>query len=615
MTQVLPLAEFERRLQAKGYSQVGWKDVIDSCDFKDKKTGKKVNLDRERLQKIADRRNKLVVERNSVAHFCLGHTKDHAPEDEQPPVTGLATRWRVGEYADEDRTPFLEAYSWEKPDHSGVFDKYPQRSAELWLDPDDINPIALLSSTTPRRDLSMRLSKFDEVGVETSSGSIVRFCRYEPAMGERQPILFEKRIRLAKDCGPMTCKECGGKLDPDKQVMPGEGESHGKGIAGLCGNCQTHWFARQLFPSGFKYKGKSYGPDLKPKDQGGSEKLSRGGDMNDKKVKCEEPEEPVEDESETESPVAGKPETSPEDEQAAANAESSSSKDLAAKVDAILAKLEKWGPALDILSQELEAEASQPDMGGGAGAPPGGSPTAGSPPPGPGGPPPGPGAAPPQAAPADAGGEEVEPEEKGPPKRNSAGSAGGYGNTSMPNLPARHSYGYGPDPETAIRMQRLEQEAAEAQRANATLLQKLEKQATETAALRLQRMEDETNQLLDKLDRDGVTIDREYDFPKLVRLSKADREKEVAAMVRLRAKKQPTLPNDGKAVIGEGDVAMPTPIQFTRDGTALPGDPNLKTDIMTADYDTLASMLAAGQSPKTLLAPKAKPAAETVKVR
>ena len=87
-------------------------------------------------------------------------------------------------------------------------------------------------------------------------------------------------------------------------------------------------------------------------------------------------------------------------------------------------------------------------------------------------------------------------------------------------------------------------------------------------------------------------------------------------MTRLRAKKAAKLPNDGKGVIDSSDIAEPTPFHFAKDGESMSGDPSLaKTDVMTANYDELAAMMASGVSPKTLLAPKAKPAAESVKVR
>ena len=508
MADTAPHSDFEARLQAKGYKPYGWLDVLDACDFKDRKTGKKVQLDRNRLQKIADKRNRLVVERQSVAHYCLGHTKDDAPEWEQPPVTGVGTRWRVGQY--EDGTPNLEVYSWEKPGHEGVFDKYPQRSAELWLDPDDINPIALLSSTTPRRDLSLRLSRFDfGAGETTSTGSIVRFCRFDD--GERQPILFSVNAE---------------RLSKGRKTMP-----------------------------------------------------------MDKAVKCEDPETP-----DSEAPPVESDAISKADEDTANTTQSKDFSDLSAKVDKLMTMMAKFEPILDIMQQEMEAEAGGMPGGEGppgappAGAQPGGSPTAGPPP---AGPPMDEEGAPGGAAPPPGKGEEDEE----PPTRNSAGSAGGYGNTFMPNYPDRHArgFGYGADPETAIRLQRMEQEYEEMRRKNAELTRMREEDNKQIAALQLQRREDEVTKDLDAFEAEGYVTDRAYDFDKLVRLAKADRTKELDHMRKVRAKKEKPLPNDGRRVIADADIELPVALKMARpeDGLSMAGDPSLKSVTSDMNYDEL----------------------------
>lgn len=578
MADAAPHSDFESRLAAKGYKPYGWVDVIDACDFKDRKTGKKVQLDRSRLQKIADKRNSLVVERQSVAHFCLGHTKDDAPEWEQPPVTGVGTRWRVGQY--DDGTPNLEVYSWEKPGHEGVFDKYPQRSAELWLDPDDINPIALLSSTTPRRDLSLRLSKFefDGEGEKTSTGSIVRFCRYDD--GTRQPILFSTVPRpkrgepkksteelnwpqLKEGGADKKCEECGKDLksEPLHVVYP-------KGGRHFCVKCNFDAMRPQ-----------------------GPEKQSRGRDMPmDKAVKCDEDEKP-----DSEAPPVESDAISKADEDTANTTQSKDFSDLSAKVDKLTAMMAKFEPILDIMQQEMEAEAGgmpgeQPPGAPPAGAPPGGSPTAG-PPPGPDGAPPGgpPAAGPDAGAPPPSGKGGEDDEE--PPTRNSAGSAGGYGNTFMPNYPDRHArgFGYGADPETALRLQRMEHEHEEVRRKNAELTRALEDGNKQIAALQLQRREDEVNKDLDAFEAEGYVTDRAYDFDKLVRLAKAERAKELDHMKKVRAKKERPLPNGGQKVLGDADIELPVALKMARPeaGISMAGDPGLKSVTADMNYDDL----------------------------
>lgn len=580
MADVVPNADFEARLQAKGYRPVGWMDIIDECDFTDRKTGKKVKLNGDRLAKMATNRNQLVAERESVAHFCLGHTKDDAPEWEQPPVVALSTRWRVGAYRNGKRN--LESYVWEYPKHHGVTEKYPQRSAELYLDPDDINPIALLSSTTPRRDLSFRLSRPDGSVVEwidpeeTTSGSIVRFSRAEG----RQPILFA--LKQGESGG--SCRECGKKLKTQDNPVLGTSEAE----LGHCARC----IAKQLqaaIDGDHKQGNDEYNWNNDDDGHWPEGRPTRNSMPQDMKpaVKCDES---------TATPIQSPDAQNPADAQAAAVGESDTIKGMQAQLSQIMSMLQGWKPALDVLTQELQAEQSGAGAEGGmppGGAPPGGGmgpdgapmdqgPAGGSPTAGPGGPPP-------EAA--EGGNKDEEPEgkkaepdeDKDSPTRNSAGSAAGYGNTFMPNYdrPERNQrLGYGYDPEAAIRLQRLEGDYKSVLQANETLRK-------ETAALRLQRLEDETNAELDRLDREGVTIDREYDFGRLVRLSREDRAKEIAQMVRLRAKKEAPLPNEGKAVIGAEEIGSPVAVKFSRDGMG--SDPKL-ADKLPDDYESLVSM-------------------------
>jgi hypothetical protein len=459
-----PLAPFEDGLRAKGYRPAGWKDVLDTCHFTDRKTGQEVKLDRARLDRIAEFRNRMAVGRQSVAHFCLGHTKDDAPEWEQPPVVGLATRWRVGSYA--DGTPNLEAYAWEKPGQAGVFEQYPQRSAELWLDPDDVNPVALLGATTPRRNLSHRLSAFGDAVATGTGRSAVRFWRHDDP--GRHPILFEMRADMDN---PVKC-DGGDTPAADPTVTPDE-------------------------------KGEQFG-------------------------------------------------------------QAASVKELSAKVDKIAALLDKYAPVFDLIAQEVEADAAGPAGPDGAAAPPPGGP--GGPP----APPPGPAGGPPPA-PAPAAGPDSPPvpdREDGPHKKNTAGSPAGYRNTAMP------SYAFQADPEAVVRLQRE----------NEALTRRLADTEKQTAALKLQRMEDETNALLDRLEA-KVAIDRAYDFDRLVRLSREDRTREAEKMLALRAAKAPPAPGGGEPVVNPQDVAQP--VRFSRPATGVAGDPAVLGSPAPDDYDSL----------------------------
>lgn len=515
-----PETDLEKKLLEKGYRPAGWYDVLDQCKFYDRKTKQHVSLDRNRLEGIAQRRNQLVNGRQSVAHYCLGHTEDGAKEWDQPPTVALMTRWRVGQY--EDGTPNLEAYSWENPGHHGVLDEYKQRSAELWLDPDDVNPVALLKSTTPRRDLSLRLAKDFDAGAATSTGGLVRFWRHDEDPG-RRPILF-----------------------------------------------------------------------------------TMGGHMDPKKVKCEEPDPavsaPPPDDDSTPGDAAGT--TSPPDPDDE-NIEKIKNSDWGKSMDA---KLDKISQALDKLMpifEELENEALSEQGGAPGGAPPG----AGGPPPGAGAPPgaggPPPQAMPPEAAepggPPDDGGAPPEPDKNGPPnKKNSAYASPGYGATYLPdNRFARSPYPDYPmhDPETRVRMQRLEADLAETKKAKADQDKVLAAQANEIKALKLARVEAEVDVIINDLKRDGFKVVDEIDRPALVAMTPGNREKAVQFMRETRQKADVTpVPGDGKPVIDPKDVLVP--VRFQADpGDGLPGDPALRpAGTPSRGYQDLAKIVAEGRS-------------------
>src|SRR5207245_1881416 len=148
--------------------------ILDECEFFDKRTGQQVHMTPDRLARMADLQNQRVTGRNDATPIILGHTEDNVPESEQPPIVGLASRFRLGRLPDGKSAVF--ARPWAAPGQVDTFRKNPRRSVELWLDPDAIDPIALLGATTPRRDLGLHLfARQYSNGAETTSGSVVRF--------------------------------------------------------------------------------------------------------------------------------------------------------------------------------------------------------------------------------------------------------------------------------------------------------------------------------------------------------------------------------------------------------------------------------------------------------
>lgn len=207
-----PHAAFETKLQEQGYVPLPEFAVLDECDFFDRKTGQNVRLDRPRLEEMAASQNKRIEGRHAGTPVILGHTEDGKPEGEQPEVVGVATRFSVKPLP--DGTSAIWARPWAKRGHEETFRKNFRRSVELWLDPDAIDPIALLGPSTPRRDLPDHLFGRKWAGAEATSskaGSVVRFSRSDEY--GRQPILFEMRgadmIPPTTGTPPVKCEEPG----------------------------------------------------------------------------------------------------------------------------------------------------------------------------------------------------------------------------------------------------------------------------------------------------------------------------------------------------------------------------------------------------------------------
>lgn len=123
----------------------------------------------EELQAIADNCNRRIRDTGDYVALTDGHTQD--PEDPksiknaktgmlaQPEVLGLAGPFRVGEIGEENPRKCILArfrYFNDKADRAM---RLPRRSVEVWQEKDPkqryFDPIALLGSEAPRRDLGM----------------------------------------------------------------------------------------------------------------------------------------------------------------------------------------------------------------------------------------------------------------------------------------------------------------------------------------------------------------------------------------------------------------------------------------------------------------------------
>lgn len=89
----------------------------------------------------------------------IGHTKDGEREIEGPPVTAYLRNWVKDDFFETGRKAAF-ADIWVFNEDVDTVRKFPRRSAEVWPDRFEIDPISFLGATTPARDLGLlRLSR------------------------------------------------------------------------------------------------------------------------------------------------------------------------------------------------------------------------------------------------------------------------------------------------------------------------------------------------------------------------------------------------------------------------------------------------------------------------
>lgn len=135
-------------------------------DERDPETGEVEKIDRAELQRYVDNCNQLVATGNPPG-LTLGHTKDDAPEDEQPPSVGWARNFRL---AKNSLTGLWTVYQDEyfEPAWYAKVKTYPYRSVERWKVSKIFKPIALL-----RREPQINLGVVSYQGRE----QVVRYSR------------------------------------------------------------------------------------------------------------------------------------------------------------------------------------------------------------------------------------------------------------------------------------------------------------------------------------------------------------------------------------------------------------------------------------------------------
>lgn len=176
----------------------------------------------EELRQIADAANARSVETGDAVPLCLGHTRDNAPETEQPPVVGFAVDWLVEPFFDTGRRA-VSADLLVYEDQLETVRGYPRRSVELWPgDAFEVDPVALLSSSTPERWLG--LLRYSRPG---------RPVRYELTPPQKSEHMADEKDKgdppEKKDDAPKADSPVKADADKDKDKPKDKGGDGGKG--------------------------------------------------------------------------------------------------------------------------------------------------------------------------------------------------------------------------------------------------------------------------------------------------------------------------------------------------------------------------------------------------
>jgi hypothetical protein len=147
-TQIVPLPD--GRFQLPRFA------IIDEHDFVDER-GKKQKFDKRRLARLAAKLNRRVADSEGGIPVVDGHTIDGMPNKYQPEIVGVTHEFKVEPFYNTGRHAIWATPIADSREAAMEFKRKPRRSIELHVDPrgldDDIDPIALLGSVSPKRDL------------------------------------------------------------------------------------------------------------------------------------------------------------------------------------------------------------------------------------------------------------------------------------------------------------------------------------------------------------------------------------------------------------------------------------------------------------------------------
>ncbi len=171
--------------------------VLDEHDIVDPRTKEFLGrVDGQKLRLIADNMNRKARSGKGECPLTLGHTKDDAPEKDQPPVKGLASNFDVMNHPEFGNVLVTDMrIPLSKVDELKAISPWWRRSVELWTGSWEVDPIALLAATTPERDLGI-------LRLERSESGPIRYARVWHAGHHPQhskPVRRERGDQMAGD--------------------------------------------------------------------------------------------------------------------------------------------------------------------------------------------------------------------------------------------------------------------------------------------------------------------------------------------------------------------------------------------------------------------------------
>lgn len=108
------------------------------------------------LEEIAANSQARIDDTGDSCPLTLGHTPKKGEQLPDPPIVGSARNFRVGQFGKTNpRACIFADFDIEAKHADLVREQYPRRSIELWPQDRVIDPIALLGSRTPQRDLGL----------------------------------------------------------------------------------------------------------------------------------------------------------------------------------------------------------------------------------------------------------------------------------------------------------------------------------------------------------------------------------------------------------------------------------------------------------------------------